>query len=259
MRKRQEEVEAMRKAQDEERAKRNAFLQAAKESTREPERDRGRRDRDREREKKAEERKEGETDRDKVKEMEAIKDRYLGMIKKKRRVRRLNERKFVFEWDASEDTAVDYNPIYKDRHQVQFYGRGHIAGIDIKTQKKDQSKFYGEMLDKRRSETEKAQEKVRLKKEQKREDKQKWDDRHWVEKKVDEMTERDWRIFREDYNITIKGGRIPNPYRSWQDSDLNKEILEIIAKVGYVDPTPIQRQAIPIGTSRLNFYPCGTF
>lgn len=50
--------------------------------------------------------------------MDAIKDRYLGMIKKKRRVRRLNERKFVFEWDASEDTAVDYNPIYKERHQV---------------------------------------------------------------------------------------------------------------------------------------------
>ena len=67
------------------------------------------------------------------------------------------------------------------------------------------------MLDKRRSETEKAQEKVRLKKEQKREDKQKWDDRHWMEKKVDEMTERDWRIFREDYNITIKG----KPHQSY--------------------------------------------
>ena len=53
--------------------------------------------------------------------MEAIKDRYLGMAKKKRRVRRLNERKFVFEWDASEDTAVDYNPIYKDRHQVILF------------------------------------------------------------------------------------------------------------------------------------------
>jgi ATP-dependent RNA helicase DDX23/PRP28 len=80
-----------------------------------------------------------------------------------------------------------------------------VAGIDIKAQKKDQSKFYGDMLDKRRTDTEKAQEKVRLKKEQRREDKQKWDDRHWQEKKVEEMTERDWRIFREDYNITIKG------------------------------------------------------
>lgn len=46
---------------------------------------------------------------------------------------------------------------------------------------------------------------VRLKKVKKREDKQKWDDRHWTEKNFDEMTERDWRIFREDYNITIKG------------------------------------------------------
>ena len=93
--------------------------------------------------------------------------------------------------------------------QVQFYGRGHVAGIDNKAQKKDQSKFYGDMLDKRRTDTEKAQEKVRLKKEQRREDKQKWDDRHWQEKRVEEMTERDWRIFREDYNITIKG-LLPN-------------------------------------------------
>lgn len=46
---------------------------------------------------------------------------------------------------------------------------------------------------------------VRLKKLKKKEEKQKWDDRHWSEKSKDEMTERDWRIFREDYNITIKG------------------------------------------------------
>ena len=32
------------------------------------------------------------------------------MSKKKRHIHRLNERKFVFEWDAVEDTAVDYNP-----------------------------------------------------------------------------------------------------------------------------------------------------
>ena len=79
-----------------------------------------------------------------------------------------------------------------------------MAGIDIKAQKKD-AKFYSELLEKRRTEAEKAQEKVRLKKEKKREDKQKWDDRHWSEKDVDDMTERDWRIFREDYNISIKG------------------------------------------------------
>ena len=61
------------------------------------------------------------------------------------------------------------------------------------------------------------------------------------------MTERDWRIFREDYNISTKGGRIPNPMRSWTDYNMQPEILEVIKGLGYDEPTPIQRQAIPIG------------
>lgn len=185
--------------------------------------------------------------KDKERESEAIRERYLGIVKKKRRVRRLNDRKFVFDWDVNEDTSNDYNQLYKDRHYVQFFGRGNIAGIDIKEQKRKQSKFYGEMLEKRRTEAEKEQEKVRLKKVKKKEDKQKWDDRHWTEKEHLEMTERDWRIFREDYNITIKGGRIPNPIRNWSEANFSKDILDIIEKVGYKEPTPIQRQAIPIG------------
>jgi ATP-dependent RNA helicase DDX23/PRP28 len=44
-----------------------------------------------------------------------------------------------------------------------------------------------------------------------------------------------------------KGGRVPNPIRNWVESGIPKEILEIIETVGYKDPTPIQRQAIPIG------------
>lgn len=67
---------------------------------------------------------------------------------------------------------------------------------------------------------------MRLKKVKRKEEKQKWDDRHWSEKALNEMTERDWRIFREDYNITIKGGRIPDPIRSWKESGFPKEILE---------------------------------
>lgn len=59
-----------------------------------------------------------ESAKDKEKEAEAIKERYLGIVKKKRRVRRLNDRKFVFDWDAGEDTSLDYNPLYKERHQV---------------------------------------------------------------------------------------------------------------------------------------------
>ncbi|XP_026684095.1 probable ATP-dependent RNA helicase DDX23 [Diaphorina citri] len=244
LRKRQAEVEEMRKKMEEERKKRQEFTKEASfESKRENFDARLRRDR----EKKKEDPEEKELNKDKEREGEAIKERYLGLVKKKRRVRRLNDRKFVFDWDASEDTSVDYNSIYKERHQVQFFGRGNIAGIDIKAQKRDQSKFYGEMLEKRRTEAEKEQEKVRLKKVKKREEKQKWDDRHWTEKSLDEMTERDWRIFREDYSITIKGGKVPDPVRNWKEASLPTEILEIIEKIGYAEPTPIQRQAIPIG------------
>ncbi|XP_065210782.1 probable ATP-dependent RNA helicase DDX23 [Planococcus citri] len=241
LRKRQEEVDKMRKKMDEERKKRNEFAQASSESRKEEMRAR---DRERERKEALEEK---EIFKDRERESEAIRERYLGLIKKKRRVRRLNDRKFVFDWDASEDTSIDYNNLYKERHQVQFFGRGHVAGIDIKAQKRDQSKFYGELLEKRRTEAEKEQEKVRLKKVKKREEKQKWDDRHWTEKNYDEMTERDWRIFREDYNITIKGGKIPDPIRNWKESKIPEEILDIIHKIDYKEPTPIQRQAIPIG------------
>ena len=72
-----------------------------------------------------------------------------------------------------------------------------------------------------------------MKKEAKKEAKQKWDDRHWREKPLEEMTERDWRIFKEDYSISTKGGRIPNPVRSWKEAGVSREIMEIIDKVGY--------------------------
>lgn len=66
------------------------------------------------------------------KQEKAIRDRYLGQKRfTKRRQRRLNERKFVFDWDVNEDTSQDYNPLYNSTHQIQFYGRGHIGGIDI--------------------------------------------------------------------------------------------------------------------------------
>uniref|UniRef100_A0A0C9PQW5 Probable ATP-dependent RNA helicase DDX23 n=1 Tax=Fopius arisanus TaxID=64838 RepID=A0A0C9PQW5_9HYME len=250
--KRQQEVNALRQAQESERKALFTSQSPSTEMASHPSGSSSTPSKDREweenREKRREKRDNDEVkDKDKEKEVEAIKERYLGLIKKKRRVRRLNDRKFVFDWDTSEDTSVDYNNIYKERHQVQFFGRGNLAGIDIKAQKRDQSKFYGELLEKRRTEAEKEQEKMRLKKVKRKEEKQKWDDRHWSEKGIEEMTERDWRIFREDYNITIKGGRIPDPIRSWKESGFPKEILDIIDKVGYKDLTPIQRQAIPIG------------
>lgn len=81
----------------------------------------------------------------------------------------------------------------------------------------------------------------------KKEAKRLWDDRHWSEKPLKQMAERDWRIFKEDFNISTKGGNIPHPIRSWEESNLPPKVLSVIDTVGYKEPTPIQRQAIPIG------------
>lgn len=43
------------------------------------------------------------------------------------------------------------------------------------------------------------------------------------------------------------GGNIPHPLRSWGESAIPKQILTVIDQIGYKEPSPIQRQAIPIG------------
>lgn len=70
---------------------------------------------------------------------------------------------------------------------------------------------------------------------------------HWSEKKLEDMKERDWRIFREDFSISARGGHIPLPLRSWAESSIPPQILGVIEEIGYKEPSPIQRQAIPIG------------
>ncbi|KAJ6687373.1 hypothetical protein OIU74_016119 [Salix koriyanagi] len=60
------------------------------------------------------------------------------------------------------------------------------------------------------------------------------------------MTERDWRIFREDFNISCKGSKIPRPMRSWAESKLTSELLKAVERVGYKKPSPIQMAAIPL-------------
>ncbi|KAL1916703.1 uncharacterized protein VTP21DRAFT_5407 [Calcarisporiella thermophila] len=180
-------------------------------------------------------------------ELQSLKERYMGTERKKRKIRKMNERKFVFDWDAAEDTSFDVNPLYTNRHNAQLFGRGHIAGIDLKEQKRQRSEFYEKLLEERRSAEEKQRAEELINIDLKKEAKSKWDERHWTEKRLDEMTERDWRIFKEDFNISTKGGDIPKPLRSWQESPLPSKILDVISSVGYQEPTPIQRQAIPIG------------
>eukprot|EP01134_Creolimax_fragrantissima_P001323 CFRG1323T1 len=181
-------------------------------------------------------------------EQKAIKERYVGKEKQKRRVRRMNEKKFTFDWDDGDDTGVDHNSLYKERHQVHaMFGRGHFGGIDIRQQRKEADHFYSDFLEKRRTEDENEKEVERVKTAEGKIARKKHDDRHWSDKPLDQMAERDWRIFREDFNITTRGGKIPHPYRSWDESPLPDNIKDVIASIGYKEPSPIQRQALPIG------------
>jgi ATP-dependent RNA helicase DDX23/PRP28 len=100
-------------------------------------------------------------------EMLSMRARYMGVAPQKTKKRRLNDRKFVFDWSTDTDTSIlakeDVQPL-----NVGF-GRGHMGGFESKNSRR------GEL------------------------------DKHWRDKVLSDMTERDWRIFREDFNIATKG------------------------------------------------------
>lgn len=52
-------------------------------------------------------------------------------------------------------------------------------------------------------------------------------DKHWTEKKLEDMTERDWRIFREDFNIAYKGSNTVLPLRNWDETNLPEKIRKV--------------------------------
>ena len=75
-----------------------------------------------------------------------------------------------------------------------LFGRGYIGGIDHKEQNQESK---SSTTSKKLSSMEKAV----------------LPSRSWREKNLNEMTDRDWRIFKEEFNITTRGGSIPHPIR----------------------------------------------
>ena len=55
-------------------------------------------------------------------------------------------------------------------------------------------------------------------------------DTHWTEKKREDMSERDWRIFREDFNIAYKGSNATLPIRNWEEAGLPDSLMQAIEK-----------------------------
>ncbi|KAM7259182.1 hypothetical protein ACFE04_014923 [Oxalis oulophora] len=164
-------------------------------------------------------------------ELEAINEQYLGFEKPKKRVIKPSEKfRFSFDWENTEDTSRDMNSLYQSPHEAQvLFGRGFGAGMDRREQKtlaeKDGVDLHGHFD-------------MPLYK-------------HWSQKELDEMTEQDWRIFREDFDISYKGSKkIPRPMRNWAESGLTPKLMKAVEKVGYQKPSPIQMAAIPLGLQR---------
>jgi ATP-dependent RNA helicase DDX23/PRP28 len=211
-----------------------------------------------------------EVDRARQRELQAIKQHYLGeqQTKKKRSVNAGERFRFNFDWDASEDTSRDANPLYKDVQQqdaMLLFGRGFRAGMDRREQKrvaveveagaiaraaKGANVHEEEEAKPRREDTSKR---IRLSDRAARADR--YDgrdmrvDAHWSEKPREAMTERDWRIFREDFSISYKGSVAGAmlPIRNWDEANLPESVRRGVERAGYKAPSPIQMAALPLG------------
>ncbi|KHN96281.1 pre-mRNA-splicing ATP-dependent RNA helicase PRP28 [Metarhizium album ARSEF 1941] len=187
-----------------------------------------------------------------------FRSRYLGpevnqqssFSAKKKRMR-TTEKKFNFEWDLEDDTSRDNDPIY--RNQVVNRG-GSLAGLggEFDDEAERRARKRARLIEERDVDNGRERAKgfmedfYRARAKAKERAERTGLGRHWSEKKLGEMRERDWRIFKEDFGISTKGGAIPDPMRSWEESGLPRRLLDIVARVGYKEPTPIQRAAIPI-------------
>lgn len=192
------------------------------------------------------------------KQLALIKSAYLGQRMEKKPQKTSTaaapKSKFSFDWQASEDTtAEELHPLYRRSSGGSLlFGRGFQAGFDRREQRQ-KNKFYDELLMARggggQLEELRDMDKVHAREGRRREQETaaRLRGRHWSEKRLEEMEERDWRIFREDFNIAApRGTNVPHPLRFWSEGNFPAVIHETLTRVGYKEPTPIQRAAIPV-------------
>jgi ATP-dependent RNA helicase DDX23/PRP28 len=109
----------------------------------------------------------------------------------------MNDRKFVFDWDEQEDTFSFESPsaVGASRQGAMvMFGRGHLAGMGEDGGGTGKRSSSGAGATNGGSVGPKST----------------VDERHWTEKPLGDMKDRDWRIFREDFSISTKG-RHPFP------------------------------------------------
>ncbi len=142
-------------------------------------------------------------------------------LKEMRRKKKQKKTVFKFEWDAEDDTlANDADDLLYSRSAALTLKSRHRSNR-LQTGGDDLRKF-----------------------------KDVWS------KPINEMTARDWRIVRENYDIRVKGGKTPPPLRSFRENStdvppIHPVLLDAIENIlRFKEPSPIQRQAIPIGMQR---------
>jgi len=184
-------------------------------------------------------------------------------LREQRQKRRVKKTVFKFEWDGNDDTFEDDDPLYggtmrKDSSNNRYNGRyqqssprngGNSSSGGIS--RPPQSYTAKQQL---------QQDDIKFGKGNKKKKSKNYDtvtSVHTVSTKpLDKMTNRDWRIYRENYNIVVKGGKSPPPLRSFREvpkgiPPIHPSLLNAIEnKLKYTNPSPIQRQAIPIGMQR---------
>ncbi|KAI3454437.1 hypothetical protein Pfo_011100 [Paulownia fortunei] len=60
------------------------------------------------------------------------------------------------------------------------------------------------------------------------------------------MTEQEVMMYRARREITVEGHDVPKPIRMFQEANFPDYCLEVIARLGFVEPTPIQSQGWPM-------------
>ncbi|SCV74184.1 BQ2448_6616 [Microbotryum intermedium] len=170
--------------------------------------------------------------------------RYLGANHlEKRKKTKISTKKFDFDWDRTDDTASnEVDPIYKpyipptvskpslyERRNPNHGGTNRseapgapapphpVQALVPRLFGRGQLGGFDRDLDRAPGTSKRVKGSI--------------DDRHWTEKFLHRRS----------------GGHIPLPLRSWEESSIPRPILDAIEEIGYKEPSPIQRQAIPIG------------
>ncbi|GAX10401.1 ATP-dependent RNA helicase DDX23/PRP28 [Fistulifera solaris] len=157
-----------------------------------------------------------------------IKDTYLGVkddslnqeMEAKQKQQRGSKKRtmFKFQWDDTDDTFETDDPLY-------------ATPVFVKPQSFQSKKV--KLLENEVANRESA-----------------------MQKPLSQMTNRDWRILRENYEIHVRGGQAPPPLRSFEEASpglpsihplLIKALFDVMR---FKEPSPIQRQAIPVGLQR---------